>query len=398
MVAIAGLNTQQIRLAVRRMYGDVARRPQLPFHFPTGREASRVAGYPEDWLEDVPEAALESFAGVGCPFRAEVIREGDRVLDIGAGAGTDSFVAARQAGPTGRVVALDMTPEMVAKLSRSVEEGAAANIEVVAGSAESIPLPDASIDVVTSNGVVNLIPDKRQAFAEMYRVLRPGGHAQIADVVISRALSARSRTDPQRWAECVVGAVVEEDYLSGIRAAGFVDVEVLRRHDYFSASRSAETRELASALGARAVELRMRKPARAISRVHTWLQRMHPRTLARRATQHGTLGLFATGAALAACYGLLALVALLAMVGVAVPLDNTVWAATIVVLVALVPLALAWNFRAHRQPGPLVVSCCGAAMVAGTLLLAYDWRVEATGFVILLGAALWDWRLYRYVC
>ncbi len=145
---------------------------------------------------------------MGYPFRAGVVRRRNRVLDIGAGSGTDALIAARLAGPEGRVLALDLTPQMLEKLRRNVALAGADTVEVVEGNAEAIPLPDASVDVVTSNGVLNLVPDKARAFAEILRVLRPGGRVQIADVAVSRPVGERARKDPKLWAECVVGAMM----------------------------------------------------------------------------------------------------------------------------------------------------------------------------------------------
>ncbi|WP_018991522.1 methyltransferase domain-containing protein [Aromatoleum toluclasticum] len=260
MVAIAGLQKDQIFDAVRRMYSDVANEPGRLFHFPTGRPACRFVGYPERWLEGVPETAQESFAGVGFPFAADVIRKGDRVLDVGAGSGTDTLIAANLVGQQGRVLALDMTVAMRDKLRRNAELAAATNVESVEGNAEAIPLPDACVDVVTSNGVLNLVPDKPRAFAEIFRVLRPGGFVQIADIVVSQPIGEKSRNNPALWAECVVGAVTEEAYIDMFRAAGLDGIETLRRFDYFAGSANEATRRVAEALGAHAIELRMRRP------------------------------------------------------------------------------------------------------------------------------------------
>jgi ubiquinone/menaquinone biosynthesis C-methylase UbiE len=259
MVAIAGFDKKQITSAVQQMYTEVAELPSKQFHFPTGRSACLFVGYPEAWLDRLPPTAVESFAGVGFPFRADVVREGDDVLDVGAGAGTDTLTAARIVGAKGKVYGLDMTPAMLAKLRRNVALAAARNVEVVEGNAESIPLPDSSVDVVTSNGVLNLVPDKPKAFSEIFRVLRPGGRVQIADIVVGRPVSESARHDPKLWAECVVGASLEENYLELFRSAGFADATVLRDYDYFSGSASEDTRRVAHSLGAKAIELRISK-------------------------------------------------------------------------------------------------------------------------------------------
>jgi SAM-dependent methyltransferase len=260
MVAIAGFSREQILSAVQQMYTDVATFPARQFHFPTGRAACLFVGYPEDWLDRLPPTAVESFAGVGFPFRAEVIRPGDRVLDIGAGSGTDTLTAARLVGPHGKVLALDMTQAMLAKLRANAAQANVGNVQVIEGNAETIPLPDSSVDVVTSNGVLNLVPDKPKAFREVHRVLRPGGRVQIADIVVSQPVSERARANPKLWAECVVGALVEQDYLDLFRTAGFANVTVLRSFDYFSGSASPDTRKVAAALGAKAVEITMERP------------------------------------------------------------------------------------------------------------------------------------------
>jgi arsenite methyltransferase len=260
MVAILGFTRDEIFKAVQEMYTDVAASPGKTFHFPTGREACLFVGYPAMQLDSVPEAAVESFAGVGYPFRADVIEPGARVLDIGSGSGTDALIAARLIGPFGTLWALDMTAAMLEKLRANASLADAHRVAPLDGNAESIPLPEGSVDVVTSNGVLNLVPDKAKAFAEIFRVLKPGGRVQLADIVVAAPIGEKSRADPKLWAECVVGAMVEEDYLGLCRAAGFADIAVLRRFDYFAASISADTRRIAASLGARAIEVTMRRP------------------------------------------------------------------------------------------------------------------------------------------
>ncbi len=395
MVAILGFTREQIFAAVQQMYSQVARSPSTVFHFPTGRNACLLVGYPAEWLDAFPASAIESFAGVGFPFRAECIRPGDRVLDVGAGSGTDTLAAARLVGPSGKVWALDMTPAMLEKLRCSARLAGASQVEPLEGNAEAIPLPDASVDVVTSNGVLNLVPDKRQAFAEIFRVLRPGGCVQIADVVVSRPAGERSKIDAKLWAECVVGASVEEDYLDLFRSVGFANVRVLRRFDYFAGSISPETRRIATALGARSIELAMERPAKPQSMAVRLAARANPLALVRRAIEHRFAGSAATAAALAACYGTLALAGALGAAGLAVPLNARIWAGAIVVFALLAPLALARGRRFHGAWGPSMVSAVGALLVVYAILIFYDWRAEAAGFLAMIGAAFWDQRLYR---
>jgi arsenite methyltransferase len=255
MVAFVGQQRERILEAVQAMYAEVAACPGKVFHFPTGRPACLLVGYPEAQLDAIPATAVESFAGVGYPFAADVVRAGHDVLDVGSGSGTDALIAARMVGPQGRVYALDMTESMRAKLSANAARAALANLTVLAGEAEQIPLPDASVDVVTSNGVLNLVPDKRRALAEIARVLRPGGRLQLSDIVLSRPISETSRQNPKLWAECIVGAVKEEEYADILAALGFTGVRVLRRLDYFAASSSADTRKVAASFGAESIVL-----------------------------------------------------------------------------------------------------------------------------------------------
>ena len=261
MVAFTSLQREHIIESVQMMYTEVANRPDKVFHFPTGRPACEYVGYPSTDLDAIPATAVESFAGVGYPFSVEAIKPGDVVLDIGSGSGTDVLIAAIRAGADGKVYGLDMTTAMRDKLQANAEKTDVANIELITGEAEDIPLPDASIDVVTSNGVLNLVPNKKRAFEEIFRVLRPGGRVQIADIVVSQEISDECRENPKLWAECIVGAMEREDYLQLFREIGFKDVEALNRLDYFAASVSQETRDVAASLGAHSMVMRATRPA-----------------------------------------------------------------------------------------------------------------------------------------
>lgn len=259
MVAIVSDKREFIFKAVSDMYTDVATHPEKTFHFPTGRLACLFVGYPAQQLDLVPAAAPESFAGVGYPFAAGAIRAGDVVLDIGSGSGTDALIASTLTGPRGRVYGLDMTQAMLEKLRRNITAMGAQNVVPLEGNAEEIPLGDACVDAVTSNGVLNLVPDKARAFAEIARVLKRGGRVQISDIALAKPVSDKSRSDPKLWAECVVGAVVEDDYVDKLRTAG-LEVEVLSRLDYFAGSASADTRRVAHGLGAHTIVMRGTKP------------------------------------------------------------------------------------------------------------------------------------------
>lgn len=259
MVAILSDQREVIFDAIRRMYSDLALSPSREYHFPTGRRACEFVGYPAELLDRLPEAAVESFAGVGYPFAAAVIRPGDTVLDIGSGSGTDALIAVLQVGPRGRVLGMDLTPAMRDKLRATAAATGVTNLEVLAGNAEAIPLPAASVDVVTSNGVLNLVPEKQAAFREIVRVLRPGGRLQLADIVVETLPSAACRSQPELWAECIVGAITADWYVAGFEAAGLRGIEVLGRQDYFSGSGNEETRKVAGSVGAHSIVLRGRK-------------------------------------------------------------------------------------------------------------------------------------------
>jgi arsenite methyltransferase len=256
MVVVTENHRDIIFGAVQAMYTDVATRPEQEFHFPTGRRACELVGYPAEELDALPQAAVESFAGVGYPFAAGGIRPGDTVLDIGSGSGTDVLIAARRVGSEGEVIGLDMTEAMRRKLARTAGEMGATNVRVLEGNAEEIPLPDASVDVVTSNGVLNLVPEKEAAVREIARVLKPGGRVQIADIVVTTEPSDACRSQPQLWAECIVGATTADEYLGYFRSAGFTQVEVLSRLDYFAGSTSEETRKVAGSFGAGTMVMR----------------------------------------------------------------------------------------------------------------------------------------------
>jgi arsenite methyltransferase len=260
MVYVASLNKDLIFSAVRAMYTDVALHPDREYHFPTGRAACVFVGYPAARLEGLPAVAVESFAGVAYPFASNVIREGDTVLDIGSGSGTDLLISARIVGDRGRAIGLDMTAAMLDKIARSVAAAGVSNADALEGNAEKIPLPDASVDVVTSNGVLNLVPDKRAAFGEIHRVLKPAGRVQIGDIALGQPLSGDCLSNPKLWAECIVGATLENDYLTMLQQSGFTQIELLGRLDYFCASVSAATRSIAQSFHARSVVIRAAKP------------------------------------------------------------------------------------------------------------------------------------------
>src|SRR5216684_2764364 len=178
------IDVQVLKSEIKKTYASVSQEPEKDFIFPTGRPWAEDLGYPEE-LAHVPDTAVESFAGVANPWQLGRLQPGERVLDLGSGAGTDSLVAAQMVGEQGRVTGIDMTPEMLEKARE--------------GEAERLPFPDESFDVVISNGVIDLIPDKDAVFGEIFRVLAPGGRIQLADVTIQNPVSAEGRRNIDLW-------------------------------------------------------------------------------------------------------------------------------------------------------------------------------------------------------
>jgi arsenite methyltransferase len=193
------VDAERLRREVRAKYRDVAAEPDGPHHFHTGRRLAARLGYPAGLVAGLPDAAVESFAGVGNPFSLRALQPGERVVDVGSGAGLDCLVAAAAVGPEGRVVGVDMTPEMLAKARSNAEAVGAATVEFREGLAERLPVEDRWADVVVSNGVINLCPDKRRVLAEVRRVLRPGGVLQFADIANGRPVPEGALRDIDLW-------------------------------------------------------------------------------------------------------------------------------------------------------------------------------------------------------
>lgn len=193
------LDISQLRRAIQEEYAVVANEPQRGFHFHTGRTLARMLGYEEAWLAGIPEATIASFAGTGNPFQPGEIRPGERVVDVGSGAGMDSLVATRMVGPEGQVIGVDMTPAMLQKATAGAVEAGFHNVAFREGFAEALPVPDGWADVVISNGVLNLMPDKYAALGEMARVLRPGGRLQIGDILVQTPVPEDAKADISLW-------------------------------------------------------------------------------------------------------------------------------------------------------------------------------------------------------
>ena len=198
MAVEIGIDVGLLKSEIKKTYACVSEQPDTDFIFPTGRAWAEDLGYPDE-LAAVPETAVESFAGVANPWELGRVHRGERVLDLGCGAGTDTLVAAQMVGPEGRVVGIDMTAEMLAKARAATAELGAKNVELLEAEAERLPFRDASFDVVISNGVIDLIPDKDAVFAELFRVLAPGGRIQVADVTIQNPVSEEGRRKIDLW-------------------------------------------------------------------------------------------------------------------------------------------------------------------------------------------------------
>lgn len=193
------LDTNELRRAIKEEYAEVALTPELGFHFHTGRPLAHMLGYEEAWLGPIPEGSLESFAGTGNPFSLGVLRPGERVVDVGCGAGLDSLIAARMVGPEGQVIGVDMTAPMLEKARRSAAASGLTNVEFREGYAEALPVSGAWADVVISNGALNLMPDKDAALREMARVLKPGGRLQIGDILVRKAVPNSAKRQIDLW-------------------------------------------------------------------------------------------------------------------------------------------------------------------------------------------------------
>jgi len=198
-VPISGVGLRILRHEISEEYTQVATNPEKGFHFHTGRPLAKMLGYPDAWIDTAPEESIKSFAGTGNPFSLGEICPGEYVVDVGCGAGFDSLNAARLVGPQGRVVGVDMTPAMLEKTRQATSKAGVDNVDFRQGYVEDLPLPDEWADVVISNGVVNLCPDKAAVFQEMYRVLKPGGRLQIGDILVQRAVPEEAKRDIDLW-------------------------------------------------------------------------------------------------------------------------------------------------------------------------------------------------------
>jgi ubiquinone/menaquinone biosynthesis C-methylase UbiE len=228
------MEKEEIRKVVREGYGNIAKQDS-PCCVPaksccgstnSAQDISRKIGYSEEELKAVPEGAN---LGLGCgnPIALASLKEGDVVLDLGSGAGFDCFLAANQVGKTGKVIGVDMTAEMLDRARENARKGNYDNVEFRLGEIENLPVGDRQVDVIISNCVINLSPNKRRVFQEAFRVLRPGGSLMVSDIVLLKELPAEIRNSVSAYVGCVAGAVTRKEYLEAIKAAGFEETNVL---------------------------------------------------------------------------------------------------------------------------------------------------------------------------
>jgi SAM-dependent methyltransferase len=253
------VDVDELREKVKVMYRAVATEPHGTFHFEMGRDLALRLGYPAEDLDRIPAESIESFAGVGHHLALGAIVPGDRIVDLGSGSGTDAFLAARAAGPTGQVIGVDMTDEQLAKARRLAERDGYPTVRFEQGYIEAAPVEDAWADVVISNGVINLCDDKLAVFREIARILVPGGRMAISDIVTERQLTEAIVCDVNLWASCIGGAMQQDDYRRAIEAAG-LEVQVVQenpRYEFISDSAQGATKTF----GVKSVSILATKPS-----------------------------------------------------------------------------------------------------------------------------------------
>jgi SAM-dependent methyltransferase len=257
-VVPAGVDRQSLRSMIQDKYTKVAEHPEHGFHFHTGRPLAAMLGYETTDVDSLPAATVDSFAGTGNPFSMGRLAVGEVVLDIGCGAGFDTLLAARQVGPDGRVIGVDMTDSMIEKARKSAEVLGLHNVELRKGFAEELPADDGSVDVVISNGVINLTHDKVQVMREVRRALRPGGRFQIGDIVVHRPVPQDAKDDIELWSNCIAGALLPDEWQWILDGLGFEDVRWGTETDVYSGSKHESD---AAEFETRGVTVAGRKPA-----------------------------------------------------------------------------------------------------------------------------------------
>jgi SAM-dependent methyltransferase len=257
MATAAHVDVDDLTRRVQEVYRSVAEHPEGHYHFELGCELAQRLGYPTDLLDRIPADAIASFAGVGYFFDLAAPTAGERVLDLGSGSGTDVFAAATLVGPRGHVIGLDMTDAQLAKAERLRATADITGVEFRKGRIEAPPLPDGTVDLVISNGVINLSADKAAVFASAARVLVPGGRLALADIVTERPLTEQIVCDAELWAACIGGAAQIDDYRAAIEAVG-LQIQVLRTNPQYrflsGSARTATTTYGVTSIGLLAVK------------------------------------------------------------------------------------------------------------------------------------------------
>lgn len=260
---MARVDVDELRDKVKVMYRAVAEAPHGEFHFEMGRVLAQRLGYPSGELDGVPPEAIESFAGVGYHFGLAAIAGGERVVDLGSGSGMDAFLAARHAGAEGEVVGIDMTDEQLTKARRLAERDGHTSVRFEKGYIEETPIVDESVDVLISNGVINLCDDKTAVFREIARMLKPGGRMAMSDIVTERQLTEAIVCDVNLWASCIGGAMQEDEYRGAIEAAGLELRTVQDNPQYHFISDSAQG--ATETFGVKSVSVLATKPSKSPS-------------------------------------------------------------------------------------------------------------------------------------
>ncbi len=255
------MDEREIRNAVRERYAEAAKgggccggAPCGEFGATAAKDRSRQIGYGEDEVSAVPEGANMGL-GCGAPVAVSSLESGETVMDLGSGGGFDCFLASKAVGREGHVIGVDMTPEMIEKARDNAERGGYDNVEFRLGEIEHLPAANEEVDVLISNCVINLVPDKTRAFSEAYRVLKPGGRMVVSDIVLSREWPEGMRKTAAAFAACVAGAVLKDEYLEAIGGAGFEDVDVVSETNAAEMMVGAFSRELIDSFGVSAEEL-----------------------------------------------------------------------------------------------------------------------------------------------
>ena len=252
------VNASDLEQRVKDMYRDVAQNPDGEFHFEMGRTMASRLGYPSYHLDNIPNDAIKSFAGVGYYFHLADLKSGEKVIDLGSGAGMDSFFAAIEVGQDGEVVGVDMTDEQLHKSDELRKNAGYENIKYLKGYIQSAPCEDETFDAVISNGVINLAPNKTKVFNEAFRLLKHGGRIALSDIVTEVQLPSDITCDATLWAACIGGALQEDDYINAIKSAGFIIEKIEDNDDYHFISDNAQW--ATKTFGVKSISVLARKP------------------------------------------------------------------------------------------------------------------------------------------